>query len=92
MMQDWVLSGDVLTVWETQTAQDDLRTCAGLLVLTISHSNAGEEWIFTMTTKNKTCFTPNPDPYETSGSMITIKLAMKENGVIKIALNKKPHW
>ena len=63
---------------------------ASLLLFTISHSNAGEKRIFTMTTKNKTCFTPNPDPYETWGSVITIKLTMQEKGATKMAF--KPEF
>ena len=63
---------------------------ASLRLFTISHSNAGEKRIFTMTTKNKTCFTPNPDPYETWGSVITIKLTMQEKGATKMAF--KPEF
>ena len=62
---------------------------ADLLVLTISRSNPGEERIFSMTAKNNTCFWPNLDPDETSGSMITIKLAMQDKNVAKMALKPK---
>lgn len=63
---------------------------AGLLALTISHANPGEQRIFSMTTKNNTCFRPNLNPDETSGSMITIKLAMQDKDVTKMAL--KPEF
>ena len=43
-----------------------------LLVLTLSHSNAEEERIFSMVTKNKTKFRPN---LKVDGTLLTIKLA-----------------
>jgi len=51
------------------------------LVLTLSYSNA-EEGLFSMVKRNKTSFRPNLDPQESLGSILTVKLAMK---------NKRPH-
>jgi len=50
------------------------------LVLTLSHSNAEEERLFSMVKRNKTSFRPNLQ--ESLGSILTVKLAMK---------NKRPH-
>lgn len=47
----------------------------GLLVMTIPHSNAEEERIFSMVKKNKTAFRPNLDPQGTLSSILTIKTA-----------------
>lgn len=47
-----------------------------LLVLTIPHSNADEERVFSMIRKNKTSFRPSLDLEETLGSIMTIKLEM----------------
>ena len=46
------------------------------LVLTIPHSNADEERVFSMIKKNKTAFRPSLDLEETLGSIITIKMEM----------------
>lgn len=49
------------------------------LVLTIPHSNAAEERVFSMVRKNKTPFRPNLDPEETLGSIITTKMALPKD-------------
>ena len=46
-----------------------------LLILTIPHSNAEEERIFSMVTKNKTKFCPNLKLDGTLSSILTVKLA-----------------
>ena len=46
-----------------------------LLVLTIPHSNAEEEQVFSLVTKNKTKFRPNLKLDGTLASILTIKLA-----------------
>lgn len=46
-----------------------------LLVLTLPHSNAEEEWVFSLITKNMTKFRPNLKLDGTLSSVITIKLA-----------------
>ena len=46
-----------------------------LLVLTIPHSNAEEERVFSLVTKNKTKFRPNLKLDGTLASILTIKLA-----------------
>ena len=46
-----------------------------LLVLTLPHSNAEEERVFSMVTKNKTKFRPNLKVDGTLSSILTIKLA-----------------
>ena len=46
-----------------------------LLVLTIPHSNAQEERVFSLVTKNKTKFRPNLKLDGTLASILTIKLA-----------------
>ena len=46
-----------------------------LLVLTIPHSNAEEERLFSLVTKNKTKFRPNLKLDGTLASILTIKLA-----------------
>ena len=48
------------------------------MVLTIPHSNAEEERLFSMVRKNKTAFRPNLDPAGTLSSILSIKLAAKE--------------
>ena len=48
------------------------------LVLTIPHSNAQEERLFSMVQKNKTAFRPSLDPKGTLSSILAIKLATKE--------------
>ena len=48
------------------------------LVLTMPHSNAAEERVFSMIRKNKTPFRPNLDPSETLGSIITIKMELEQ--------------
>ena len=47
----------------------------GKLILTIPHSNAQEERVFSMIRKNKTAFRPSLDPKGTLSSILTIKLA-----------------
>lgn len=54
------------------------------VVLTIPHSNAAEERIFSMIRKNKTCFRPNLDPIETLSSIISVKLAIENKPIHKI--------
>ena len=49
-----------------------------LLVLTLPHSNAEEERVFSMVTKNKTKFRPNLKLDGTLSSILTIKLANPE--------------
>ena len=49
------------------------------LVLTIPHSNAAEERVFSMVRKNKTPFRPNLDPDETLGSIIATKMALPQD-------------
>ena len=53
-------------------------TNVGKVVLTIPHSNAEEERLFSMVRKNKTAFRPNLDPAGTLSSILSIKLAAKE--------------
>ena len=48
------------------------------LVLTIPHSNAQEERLFSMVRKNKTAFRPSLDPKGTLSSILAIKLAVQE--------------
>ena len=48
------------------------------LVLTMPHSNAAEERVFSMIRKNKTPFRPNLNPSETLGSIITIKMKLEQ--------------
>ena len=47
------------------------------LILTILHSNAEEERVFSIVRKNKTCIRPRLDPEETLASIVTVKLAME---------------
>ena len=49
------------------------------LDLTMPHSNAFEERVFSMIRKNKTPFRPNLDPEQILGSIITTKLALPKN-------------
>ncbi|KAL5489186.1 hypothetical protein EMCRGX_G018251 [Ephydatia muelleri] len=51
------------------------------VVLVIPHSNAQEERIFSMVRKNKTCFRPNLDPKGTLSSILTVKLATKQESL-----------
>ena len=50
-------------------------------ILTIPHSNAEEERVFSIVKKNKTCFWPRLDPEETLTSIVTVKLAMESESV-----------
>ena len=59
------------------------------LVLTIPHSNAAEERVFSIIRKNLTCFRPNLDPEETLGSLITIKLATENEPLHNMVLLQK---
>ena len=49
-----------------------------LLVLTLPHSNAEEECVFSLVTKNKTKFRPSLKLDGTLSSIITLKLANSE--------------
>ena len=51
------------------------------LILTVPHSNAEEERVFSIVRKNKTCFRPRLDPEETLTSIVTVKLAMESESV-----------
>ena len=51
------------------------------LILTIPHSNAEEERVFSIVRKNKTCFRPRLDPEETLASIVTVKLVMESESV-----------
>ena len=53
-------------------------TSVGKLVLTIPHSNAQEERLFSMVRMNKTAFRPSLDPKGTLSSILAIKFAAKE--------------
>ena len=48
------------------------------LVLILPHSNASEERVFSMVTKNKTMFRPNLRLDGTLASILTVKLAVPE--------------
>ena len=52
-----------------------------LLVLTIPHSNAEEERVFSMIKQNKTAFRPSLNQEETLGSIMTIKMEMANQSV-----------
>ena len=51
------------------------------LILTIPHSNAEEERVFSIVRKNKTCFRPRLNPEETLASIVAVKRAMKSESV-----------
>ena len=51
-----------------------------LLALTLPHSNAEEELVFSLVTKNKTKFRPNLKLDGTLSSILTIKLANTSSG------------
>lgn len=53
-------------------------TTVAMLVLTLPHSNAEEERVFSLITKNKTKFRPNLKLGGTLSSILTIKLANTE--------------
>jgi len=59
--------------------QFSLLSQVAQLVLTIPHSNAAEERVFSMVRKNKTPFRPNLDPEETLGSIVTTKMALPKD-------------
>ena len=54
------------------------------LILSLPHSNAEEERLFSMVKRNKTAFHPNLDPQEILGSNLTIKLAFKGKKIQKM--------
>ena len=56
------------------------------LIITIPHSNAEEERVFSIVRKNKTCFRPRLDPEETLASIVTVKLAMESESVNKFKI------
>ena len=64
----------------TLTNPDGLHRLAkvAMLVLVLPHSNASEERVFSMVTKNKTTFRPNLKLDGTLASILTIKLANPE--------------
>ena len=69
------------------------------LTLTLPHSNAEEERLFSMVKRNKTAFRPNLDPQETLRSILTVKLALKGEKVHKMDITndiltraKKATW
>ena len=51
------------------------------LILTIAHSNAEEERVFSITRKNKTSFWPRLDPEMTLASVVIVILAMEFGSV-----------
>ena len=51
------------------------------LILTIPHSNAEEERVFSIVRKSKTCFQPRLDPEETLASIVAVKLTMASESV-----------
>ena len=51
------------------------------LILSIPHSNAEEERVFSIVRKNKTCFRPRLDPEETLASIVAVKLTMESESV-----------
>ena len=51
------------------------------LILTIPHSNAEEERVFSIARKNKMCFGPKLDPEETLAWTVTVKLAVESESV-----------
>jgi len=59
-----------------------------LLVLTIPHSNAGEERVFSMIKKNLTSLRSSLDQEETLGSFMTIKMkSLNSPGKIELPPN-----
>ena len=76
----WSYVGDMKDTAEGVLCYPRLRKVANL-ILTISHSNAEEERVFSIIQKNKTCFHPNLDPEETLASVVTVKLAMESQNV-----------
>ncbi len=61
-----------------------------LLVLTIPHSNAEEERVFSMIRQNKTSFRSSLDEQETLGSIMTIKMELANQPSPKGAMFKFP--
>ncbi|KAK3698610.1 hypothetical protein QZH41_014592, partial [Actinostola sp. cb2023] len=61
-----------------------------LLVLTIPHSNAEEERVFSMIKKNKTSFRASLDQQETLGSIMTIKMEMLNRSATKGVFDLPP--
>ena len=59
------------------------------LILTIPHSNAEEERVFSTVRKNKTCFRPRLDPEETLASIVTVKHAMESESVETLTFHKR---
>ena len=69
------------------------------LILSLPHSNAEEEDLFSMVKRNKTAFRPNLDRQETLGSILTVKLALKGEKIHKVDIpndiltrTKKATW
>ena len=59
-----------------------------IIILSLPHSNAEEERLFSMVKGNKTAFCPNLDPQETLGSILTLKLALKVEKIHKMDIPK----
>ena len=53
------------------------------LIVSLLHSNAGEERLFSVVKRNKTAFHSNLDPQEILGRILTIKLALKGEKFIR---------
>ena len=69
------------------------------LILSLPHSNAEEEHLFSMVKRIKTAFRPNLDRQETLGSILTVKLALKGEKIHKVDIpndiltrTKKATW
>lgn len=75
----WNFIGHVMKRPDGQSRFPRLSNTA-LLVLTIPHSNAAEERVFSLIRKNKTAFRPNLDPKETLGSIVTVKMELQNGG------------
>ena len=64
-------------------------TCVAKLVLTIPHSNAQEERLFSMVCKNKTAFRPSLDPKGTLSIILPSSLLQKS---LHIALSQPKRY
>lgn len=62
------------------------------LALTIPHSNASKERVFSLVRKNKVPFRPNHDPEETLGSIVTTKMAVSDVPVSNLSHLKISLW
>ena len=66
-------------------------TMVAKLIFVIPHSNAEEEYVFSLVRKNKTCFRPSLDLDESLANCINCKRAIEGESVTKLSISDDIH-